>query len=233
MIIVEWEGTVLKLFQVRKGQFVYYENELHQVYTVKFMLHKSIHLYRLKDMQQILTQAGKIQLYKPKHMDSLIFYGQRYTIDRDKIPQKGDYILIVKPAPEFLNYYSLNEIAKVSNRKDDHVVTTKDNGVRHHEYVVMVPGKLEGSLDIAYFDRNLVSKTQLQEDESPYLLRADDTQLKPVVGDIYLDHETNMKAMITAMTEREVVFAHGPRLSVSELIYEDRYTLIYRAEEGL
>lgn len=47
----------MKLFQVRKGQFVFYENELHKVYSVKPMFKKSVHMYRLKDMKQVLTTA--------------------------------------------------------------------------------------------------------------------------------------------------------------------------------
>ncbi|GGB50626.1 hypothetical protein F3157_22090 [Virgibacillus dakarensis] len=223
----------MKLFQVRKGQFVFYKNELHKVYSVKPMFKKSVHLYRLKDMQQILTKASEINLYRPKHLDSFIFYGKRYTIDKDKLPEKGDYILIIKPAPDFLDHYSLNEIEKVDTVEDGNVVTTKDNGVKHSEYVVMVPGKAEGSQDIAYFDKSLVPETQLHADESPKYLQASETQLKPVVGDIYYDAKNEMKAMIVAMTEDEVIFGHGVRIHVSELLDEENYTLIYRIEEDL
>ncbi|KAB8126804.1 hypothetical protein F9U64_19185 [Gracilibacillus oryzae] len=221
----------MKLLQVRKGQFVYYNNELHKVYSVKPMFRKSVHLYRLKDMRQILTSAGEIQLCKPKHMDSFIFYGHRYTIDKDKTPEKGDYILIIKPAPDFLDRYSLNEVEKVDKVEDGNIVTTRDNGVKHHEYVTMVPGKLEGSIDIAYFDRNMVSEEQLQVDESPSLLIESDSHIKPSVGDIYLDYETGTRFMIVALTEKEIICGHGPRLSFSELINEERYTPIYREEE--
>ncbi|WP_269410134.1 hypothetical protein [Lentibacillus daqui] len=223
----------MKLFQVRKGQFVFYKNELHKVYSVKPMFKKSVHLYRLKDMQQILTSANQIHLYRPKHMDSFIFYGHRYTIDKDKMPEKGDYILITKPAPDFLDHYSLNAIEKVDTIEDGNVVTTRDNGVKHSEYVTLVQGKLEGSQDIAYYDLNLVSEDQLKADESPALLQADDIPLKPVVGDIYLDIETGMKAMIVAMTDNEVIFGHGAHLLAGDLIDEDRYKLIYRVEEDL
>lgn len=223
----------MKLFQVRKGQFVYYNNELHKVYSVKPMFRKSVHLYRLKDMQQILTSASEIQLYRPKHMDSFIFYGNRYTIDKDKIPEKGDYILIIKPAPDFLDHYALNEIEKVDSVEDGNVVTKRDNGVKHNEYVVMEPGKLEESQDIAYFDRSLVSDAQLQVDESSGMFQEAENQLKPVVGDIYYDAGEGMKSMIVAMNDNEVIFGHGHRLHITELLDEDRYTLIYRSEEDL
>ncbi|ASK61115.1 hypothetical protein CFK37_02350 [Virgibacillus phasianinus] len=223
----------MKLFQVRKGQFVYYNNELHKVYSVKAMFKKSVHLYRLKDMQQVLSKASDIQLYKPKHLDSFIFYGKRYTIDQNKRPEAGDYILIVKPAPDFLDHYSLNEIEKVDNVEDGNVVTTRDNGVKHNEYVLLVPGKLENSQDIAYLDKNLVSSTQEADDEALGNLEDTDSQMRPVVGDIYLDNISQTKAMIVAMTDGEVIFGHGVTVHVSELVDEEKFTLIYRSEEDL
>lgn len=223
----------MKLFQVRKGQFVFYNNELHKVYSVKPMFKKSVHLYRLKDMQQILTRASEINLYRPKHLDTFIFYGKRYTLNRDILPEAGDYILIIKPAPDLLDHYALNEIEKVDSVEDGNVVTTRDNGVKHNEYVVMVPGKAENSQDIAYFDKNLVTETQLHADESPKYLQASESQMKPVVGDIYYDVKNNVKAMIVAMTDDEVIFGHGVRIHISELMDENNFTLIYRIEEDL
>ncbi|MFB4168543.1 hypothetical protein [Virgibacillus sp. JSM 102003] len=223
----------MKLFQVRKGQFVFYKNELHKVYSVKPMFKQSVHLYRLKDMQQILSKASEIHPYKPKHKDSFIFYGKRYTVDQNRKPEPGDYILIIKPAPDFLDHYSLNEIEKVDNVEDGNVVTTRDNGVKHSEYVVMVPGKAEDSEDISYYDKALVSEEQQRADESPEFLAEKDSEMKPVVGDIYLDNQTNTKAMIVAMTENEIVFGHGVRVHVSEVLDEDKYRLVYRFEEDL
>src|SRR5690625_6771900 len=127
------EVALMNLFQVRKGQFVFYKNELHKVYSVKPMFRNSVHLYRLKDMKQILTQASEISLYKPQNNDTFIFYGKRYTIDQSKVPEPGDYILIIKPAPDFLDHYSLNEIEKVHFVENGNVVTTRDNGVKRSE----------------------------------------------------------------------------------------------------
>lgn len=221
----------MKLFQVRKGQFVFYNNELHKVYAVKPMFKKSVHLYRLKDMQQVLTQASEIQYYKPKHNDTFIFYGKRYTIDQNAKAKPGDYILIVKPTPDFLDHYSLNEIEKVESIEDGNVVTTRDNGVKHHEYVVMVPGKSEASQEIAYYDKSQVPEDQQLKDESISYLVENDDSLKPVVGDIYLDVMNKTKAMIVAMTEDEVVFGHGVRVHVAELLDETRYELLYQFDE--
>ncbi|TRM11598.1 hypothetical protein FH966_07765 [Lentibacillus cibarius] len=222
----------MKLFQVRKGQFVYYKNELHKVYSVKPMFKQSVHLYRLKDMQQDITSAHNIEPCRPKHNDTFIFYGKRYTIDKNKKPEPGDYILIIKPAPDFLDHYSLNEIEKVDSVEDGNVVTTRDNGVKHSEYVVMVPGKLEGSEDIAYYDKALVSEAQLQEDESNALADDNVNFDRPVVGDIYLDVQNQTKAMIVAMTDDEVYFGHNVKVHVKDLMNENNYKLLYRFEEG-
>ncbi|MFD1360767.1 hypothetical protein [Lentibacillus salinarum] len=222
----------MKLFQVRKGQFVFYKNELHKVYSVKPMFKQSVHLYRLKDMNQDITSANNIEPCRPKHNDTFIFYGNRYTIDKHKKPEPGDYILIIKPAPDFLDHYSLNEIEKVDNVEDGNVVTTRDNGVKHSEYVVLVPGKAEDSDDIAYYDKALVSEEQLLEDESAGLMAEQDNFDRPVVGDIYLDVENDAKAMIVAMTEDEVYFGHHVNVHMKDLLNEDKFRLVYRFEEG-
>lgn len=223
----------MKLFQVRKGQFVFYKNELHKVYSVKPMFRNSVHLYRLKDMKQILTQARDISLYKPKNNDTFIFYGKRYTIDQSKVPEPGDYILIIKPAPDFLDHYSLNEIEKVHSVENGNVVTTRDNGVKHHEYVVMVPGRSEASQEIAYYDKDLVPEEQRLEDESISYLAETDDALKPNIGDIYIDVRHNTKAMVVAMTVDEVFFGHGVRVHVAELLDENNFALVYQIEEEL
>ncbi|MDY0406839.1 hypothetical protein P5G51_017080 [Virgibacillus sp. 179-BFC.A HS] len=184
-------------------------------------------------MKQVLTKAKEIHFYKPKHNDTFIFYGKRYTIDENKIPEPGDYILIIRPAPDFLDHYSLNEIEKVDTVDDGNVVTTRDNGVKHHEYVVLVPGRKEGSQEIAYYDKSLVPESQQIEDESMQYLAEQDDSLKPEVGDIYYDNIQKTKAMIVAMTEDEIVFGHGVRVHVAELLDENNYTLVYRFEEDM
>lgn len=222
----------MKLFQVRKGQFVYYKNELHKVYSVKPMFKQSVHLYRLKDMQQDITSANNIEPFRPKHNDSFIFYGKRYTIDKNKKPEPGDYILIIKPAPDFLDHYSLNEIEKVDNVENGNVVTTRDNGVKHSEYVVLVPGRADDSEDIAYYDKELVSEAQIEEDEASGIIPGADSFDRPVVGDIYFDVQNQTKAMIVAMTDDEAFLGHNVKVTVKELMNEDKYRVIYRFDEG-
>lgn len=222
----------MKLIQVRKGQFVFYRNELHKVYSVKAVFKKSVHLLRLKDMKQVLTKASEIELYKPKHNDTFIFYGKRYTIDENEKAEPGDYILITKPAPDFLDHYSLNEIEKVESVENGNVVTTRDNGVKHHEYVVLVPGKSAASQEIAYYDKSLVPEEQILEDEQISYLAETDEKLRPVVGDVYFDVGNKTKAMVVAMTEDEVIFGHGVRVSIGEVLDQDKFQVVYRFEEG-
>src|SRR5690625_1356527 len=90
----------MKLYNVRKGQFVYYNNELHKVYSVKPFFKQSVHLIRLKDFEQILTTAKEINYYKPKHLDSFICNHERYTLHKDVKAKVGDYILVINPRPD-------------------------------------------------------------------------------------------------------------------------------------
>jgi len=224
-------GNKMKLYQVRKGQFVFYKNELHKVYSVKPLFKESVHLYRLKDKQQVLTKASEIHLCKPRHNDTFIFYGKRYTIDMNKRPNPGDYILIVKPAPDFLDHYSLNEIEKVENVEGGNVTTTRDNGVKYSEYVAMVPGRTDASREIAYDDKSIVPEAQQLQDESITHLSEKDDSLKPFVGDIFYDARNKTKATVVAMTENEVVFGHGVRVHIAELLNETNFELVYSNEE--
>src|SRR5699024_1170194 len=227
------EVALMNLFQVRKGQFVFYKNELHKVYSVKPMFRNSVHLYRLKDMKQILTQASEISLYKPQNNDTFIFYGKRYTIDQSKVPEPGDYILIIKPAPDFLDHYSLNEIEKVHFVEIGNVVTTGCNGVKIPCYVGIVPGRSEASQEIAYYDKDLVPEEQRLEDDSISYLAENDDSLNPHIGDIYIDVQNNIKSMVVAMTEDEVVFGHGVRVHVAELLDENNFALVYQIDEEM
>ena len=70
----------MKLLQVRKGQFVYFKNELHKVYSVKPLAKKSVLMFRVKDMEQFEAKADEVTYYKPKHLDSLMLMGTRYTL---------------------------------------------------------------------------------------------------------------------------------------------------------
>lgn len=81
--------------------------------------------------------------------------------------------------------------------------------------------------------KNLVPEAQQIEDESITYLSEKDNTLRPVVGDIYIDVRNDTKAMIVAMTADEIVFGHGVRVHVAELLDENNFTLVYRFEEDL
>ncbi|MFC3040138.1 hypothetical protein ACFOGI_07720 [Virgibacillus xinjiangensis] len=223
----------MKLYQVRKGQFVFFQNELHKVYAVRPVYKKPVLLYRLKDMQRIQAKPGEIESIRPQNNDTFIFYGKRYTIENQKEPEEGDYILIHRPAPDLLDHYSLNEIEKVGYVEEGNVLTTRDNGVKRKEYVVMTPGRSEGAREIAYQDASIVSESQMADDESIAYLIESDESLKPLVGDIYIDVHQQTKAMIVAMTEDEVIFGHGVRVHVAELLDKNNFELVYQVDEGL
>jgi len=218
----------MKLYQVRKGQFVFYKNELHKIYSVKPVFKKAVYLYRLKDMQRVATKAHELQLCRPHHNDTFIVYGNRYTIDRNQIPRSGDYILIVKPDPDFIDNYFLNEIETVEYVEDGSVKTTRDNGVKHNEYVVLVPGRTENSQEIAYYDPSLVSEEQQLQDESIAYLAEKDDAFKPSIGDIYYDAKNKTNASVVAVTENEVFFGHGIRVHVAELLDETNFELKFK-----
>ncbi|RKJ14105.1 hypothetical protein D7X33_48455, partial [Butyricicoccus sp. 1XD8-22] len=98
----------MNLFQVRKGQFVYYNNELHKVYAVKPMYKQSVHLMRLKDLTQHLCSAKEVEKYQPKALDSFIFNKKAYTLNKERAAKVGDFILVTNPNPDYLDHYTLN-----------------------------------------------------------------------------------------------------------------------------
>lgn len=133
----------MRLFNVRKGQFVYFENKLHKVYSVKPFFKNSIHLIRLDDLEQQLTKARKIDLYRPQHLDSFIYNGKRYTLRNDVRAEIDDLILVIHPRPDSLDRHYLHAIESVTSLEHNGVITNKANGIKHNEYWVLVPGLLE------------------------------------------------------------------------------------------
>src|SRR5699024_12807924 len=85
----------MRLINVRKGQFVYYKNELHKVYSVQPFFRRSIHLPRLKDLEQRIVTAKEITYYLPKHLDSYIYNVKRYTFVEDTCAVVGHYLLVI------------------------------------------------------------------------------------------------------------------------------------------
>ena len=221
----------MKLLQVRKGQFVYYKNELHKVYSVRPLSRLSVLMYRIKDMGQASCKAEDISLYRPKHLDSLMLSGVRYTLRKDLDAVVDGFILITNPDPGHLDHYSLNEFEKVAELVENKVYTTLLNTVKRKEFLVMVPGVQSGSNEIDYLDKSLITESQLEEDRDLEAKAKQEAAANPSVGDIYINLDNGIKAMVVAVINDEVVLGHGERIKIAELFESDNWNLIYISGE--
>ena len=222
----------MKLLQVRKGQFVYYNNELHKVYSVKPLAKKSVLMFRVKDMEQVASRADEVSYYKPKHMDSFMFFGARYTLREDQVAEEGGYILIHKPDPDYMDHYSLNEFEKVESVEGNEVVTTRQNTVKAREFLVMVPGQDPDSNDIAYFDKSKVPADQLEADEQLEETLREKNAIRPSIGDVYLNLDNGATAMVVAIEQEDVTLGTGTKLTFHELYKSDSWNYLYNINDG-
>lgn len=224
-------GYLMNLLQVRKGQFVYYKNELHKVYSVRPLSRLPVLMYRIKDMEQVTSRAENIIYYKPKHMDCLMLLGVAYTLRKDEKALVGGYILITNPNPGALDHYSLNEFEKVDRFEGAGVLTTLNNTVKPKEFLVLLPGEQADSNPIDYLDRSLVTDTQIEEDRQLQAESQKEIAVNPSVGDIYMNLDNGIKTMIVAVIDDEVVLGHGERMKADMLVSSDSWHLIYLTEE--
>lgn len=224
-------GVFMNLLQVRKGQFVYHNNELHKVYSVRPLSRLSILLYRIKDMEQVACRADEIKLHRPQHLDSFMLMGTRYTLRKDEPAVEDGYILITHPDPGHLDHYYLNEFEKVAELIDGKVYTTLLNTVKPKEFMTMVPGVHKDSNPIDYLDDSLVTEEQREEEVRLEKEAEDEAAVKPSVGDIYINLDNGIKAMIVAVIDDEVVLGHGERMKAAQLVESDSWTLIYITNE--
>lgn len=219
----------MKLYLVRKGQFVYYSNELHKVYGVKPMYKKSVHLIRLRDLTQVLTNAASVERYKPKELDSFIFNHKVYTLSKDRKAEAGDYILIHNPMPDSLDTYSLNEIEVVETVDKQGVITSNSHGIKHYEYLLMVPGRANNSHPIDYLDLKGVQAEENLNDLDPENTNITSSSLVPSLGEIYKkrDSDASFEAMVVAMKDRTVYLGGGLEISQEELMNTDKWEFLY------
>lgn len=218
------EGEVsVKLYQVRKGQIVYFQNELHKVYSVKPMYRKSVHLMKLRDLSQHLSSAAEIDKYQPKELDSFIFNKNIYTLSKDRKAEEGDYILITHPNPDYLDHYSLNEIEVVASAESKGVVTSKSNGVKHNEYLLMVPGRHEHSNPIEYRDLQNIDDSNLND------LSNFNADMLPSIGDVYRsnDKDESIEAMVIAIQGNSVFLGGNLELALEELMNTEKWEFLY------
>ncbi|ANU26582.1 hypothetical protein [Planococcus versutus] len=222
----------MKLLQVRKGQFVYYKNELHKVYSVKPLAKKSVLMFRVKDMEQVDAKAEEITFYKPKHMDCFLFFGSKYTLLEKQPAEEGGYILITKPDPDYMDHYSLNEFEKVESVEGNNVITTRQNTVKSKEFLVMAPGEISGSNDIAYFKIADVPAEQLEEDAKLEEVLREKNAIRPSIGDVYLNLDNTGTAMVVAIFGEEVTLGTGDRLTFHQLYKADNWSYLYNVADG-
>ena len=220
----------MKLYQVRKGQFVYYSNELHKVYGVKPMYKKSVHLIRLRDLTQDLTNAASVEKYKPKELDSFIFNHKVYTLRKNRNAEAGDYILIHNPMPDSLDTYSLNEIEEVETVDRQGVITSNSHGIKHNEYLLMVPGRATDSRPIDYQNLEGMEAENLDDNGLDYFsTNSLNSGVQPSLGDIYKkrDSEASVEAMVVAIKDRMVYLGGGIEVSTEELGNANQWEFLY------
>jgi hypothetical protein len=216
----------VKLYQVRKGQFVYYNNELHKVYGVKPMYKLSVHLIKLRDLTQHITNASSVEKYKPKENDSFIFNHKAYTLKKERNAEAGDYILIHNPMPDSLDTYTLNEIELVETADKKGVITGNSHGVKHNEYLLMVPGRAAGGNPIDYKD-----KANDEAESLSYIgaLGPATSDLLPSIGDIYKkkDNDSIFEAMVVAIKDQTVYLGGGLEIPQEELMNTEKWEFLY------
>ena|SRR5690625_290972 len=213
------------LFNVRKGQFVYYKNQLHKVYSVKPFFKQSVHLIRLNDFEQVLSTAREIEYYRPQHLDSFIWNRQRYTLHKDTKANVGDYILVTNPRPDSLDRHYLNSIELVSSLESNGVITNHSNGIKHNEYWVMLPGKHDGATIIDYQDPDIAI-------EDKDLATAEEI-IQPKIGDIFenLNTQPIVQAMVVAVQGKKVYLGNDFEVRADELMDDTKWRFVQNAFE--
>ncbi|HLR64612.1 MAG TPA: hypothetical protein VK075_04150 [Pseudogracilibacillus sp.] len=212
----------MHLFNVRKGQFVYYQNKLHQVYAVKPFFKESVHLVRLSDFEQVLAKARDIDLYRPKHLDSFVCNRQRYTLHKDKRANIGDYILVINPKPDSFDHHYLHSIESVVALEDTGVITNRQNGIHHSEYWVMEVGLLDGANEI---DLEEPSEDVIEDNNGDLISNV----VTPKIGDIFQrsnDDTQILQAMVVAVDGNIVHLGNGTKVDAEELLDDTKWMFL-------
>lgn len=213
---------MMRLMNVRKGQFVYYNNKLHKVYAVKPFFKQSIHLIRLSDLKQEMVTAKEITLYRPKHLDSFIYNGQRFTLNKHVRAKVGDYILVINPNPDSLDHHHLHAIEIVTTVENGGVISDKMNGIKHSEYWTMVPELSEGAIEIDWQDPTLRG-----DKEKEASLNAKQPPL-PKIGDVYQKNDTDplLQVMVVGIEGQTVYLGDGTTIEVPDLIHSKNWSRV-------
>lgn len=220
----------MNIFNVRKGQLVYYNNELHQVYSVKPFFRQSVHLIRLRDFKQELTTARTISLHRPQHLDSFTFNRNVYTLDKDKMAAVGDRVMVVYPSPDYLDHHYLNAIEMVASIESNGIISTEENGIKHREYWVMVPDVLEGAKNIDLYDESILP----EEGETPFETIASETRM-PRIGDIYehVKRTPPSTLMVVGIQGENIYLSGGYKIKKKDLENQENWRFKNHVSEEL
>ena len=220
----------MKLINVRKGQFVYYKNKLHKIYSVNPFLKQSVHIARLEDFEQELVKAKEINYYRPKHLDSFICNSIRFTLDKNVRAKVGDYILVINPRPDSLDRHHLHAIELVSSIEEHGVISNKSNGIRHDEYWVMVPGILEGATKI---DHQFPDSEHNDSSDSLSEEHSQKEAILPRIGDIFQkkDTEPMLQAMVVAIEGRTIYLGNNMKVRADDITNPELWTFILNVYE--
>src|SRR5699024_3433433 len=218
------------LINVRRGQFVYYNNELHKVYSVNPFVKQSVHLMRLYDLEQVLATAREITYYRPKNLDSFIVNGKRYTLNKETTAKVGDYILVINPKPDSLDHHHLHAMEMVSSIEEHGVISNKSNGIKHNEYWVMEPGMLD---DATVIDK-LEPGEQLLEEELNFADTVDPHLYIPRVGDVYQKNNEAelLQVMVVGIQGRTVYLGNGEKVQAEEIMDTADWSYINSPQEN-
>jgi len=221
----------MKLFNVRKGQFVYYNNQLHKVYAIKPFFRRSVHLIRLRDYKQQLVRARDIDFYQPKHLDSFICFHKRYTLDKNKRANIGDYILVTNPKPDSIDSHYLHAIEMVASIESYGIISNKSNGIKHHEYWVMVPELLEGATKIDW--QQLDGETPEEYEEAQDDKFSIDTYT-PKIGDVFQmnHHHEKYQTMVLSVDGEKVYLGGGIEVNIDQLNDTSQWTYLFNTFEN-
>ncbi len=217
----------MRLINVRRGQFVYYKNQLHKVYAVQPFFKQSIHLVRLKDLKQELTTAKEIDLYRPKHLDSFISNNQRYTLHKEAKAEIGDYILVINPRPDSLDRHHLHAIEMVSKIEENGVISNKSNGIKHNEYWVMMPGLAEGAAIIDFQKPDLEYEAEVKEANQKGTI--DQELVIPKIGDVFQKNDSDplIQAMVIAIKGETIILGGNLEVPIAELTDSETWSLMH------
>src|SRR5699024_2340295 len=200
------------------------------VYSVNPFLKNSVHIARISDFEQVLVQSYEINYYRPKHLDSFICNGQRFTLHKEKRVQVGYYILVINPRPDSLDHHHIHAIELVTSLEDNGVISNKSNGIKHNEYWTMTVGLLDDAtkIDKQHPDHDS-SIIENADDEGP--LHPD--LRTPKIGDVFQknDSEPVFQAMVIAIQGRDIYLGGDLKVASEDLTDTDQWSYIVNPRE--